>query len=86
MHTRNLKSCTCGTENPRWIDGTHRAEIEAERGTTLILNGIPAKLCANCGEAVMSMETALQLPGIVEPLRIRGLGTITRHWDDVTGR
>jgi YgiT-type zinc finger domain-containing protein len=41
---------------------TGKTTVTLERGsTTLVVKGVPARICDNCGEAYVSQETTRQL-------------------------
>jgi len=56
----------------RTYDGT--ATVTLERGTlTLVVKGVPARICENCGEEYVAEQTATQLLADAEQAALSGV-------------
>ena len=58
-----------------------KTTVTLERGgTTLVIKGVPARICDNCGEAYVDEEIARQLLGTVEEALKAGVQVDVREF------
>jgi len=53
--------------------------------TTLIVKGVPAEVCATCGEAYVDEATTARLLGIAEEVARSGVELDVREYEHPTG-
>ena len=67
--------CKHGTTKPG------RATITLERGrTTVVIKGVPAQVCVNCGEEYVGEETTARLLHMVEEAAREGVQVDIREY------
>lgn len=49
-------------------------------GTVVVVRGVPAQICANCGEAFISDDVAAELEMQVAEARASGTESLVRHY------
>jgi len=58
-----------------------RATITFEReGTTLVIKGVPAEVCANCGEEYVAEDVTSRLLGAAEEAAKKGVQVDVRQY------
>ena len=58
-----------------------RATVTLERGgTTVVIKGVPAEVCANCGEEYVGEETTARLLRMVEEAAREGVQVDIREY------
>lgn len=68
---------TCGQAEPR--EGSTTVTIERD-GTTLVLQGVPALVCPNCGEDYLSEETARRSSAAAAEVADKGIKVDVRQY------
>jgi YgiT-type zinc finger domain-containing protein len=72
-----MKCAICGLADTR--PGTTTVTLERE-GSTVVLKGVPALICPNCGEEYLSDTVSERLMGIAEEAVHRGLAVDVREY------
>jgi YgiT-type zinc finger domain-containing protein len=72
-----MKCTTCGQAEPQ--SGTTTVTVERE-GTMLVMRGVPALVCPNCGEDYVSEETARRISAAAAEVVQRGIKVEVRQY------
>jgi YgiT-type zinc finger domain-containing protein len=72
-----MKCTTCGQAKPQ--SGTTTVTVERE-GTMLVMRGVPALVCPNCGEDYVSEETARRISAAAAEVVQRGIKVEVRQY------
>ena len=72
-----MKCTTCGQAEPQ--SGTTTVTVERE-GTMLVMRGVPALVCPNCGEDYVSEETARRISATAAEVVQRGIKVEVRQY------
>ncbi len=63
-----------------------RTTVTLERGgATLVIKGVPARICDNCGETYVDEDTTSQLLGIAEEALRAGVQVDVRDFSGAVG-
>jgi YgiT-type zinc finger domain-containing protein len=68
---------TCGQAEP--LAGTTTVTVERD-GATLVMKGVPALVCPNCGEDYVSEETARRLSAAAAEAAGKGIKVEVRQY------
>lgn len=72
-----MKCTICGQAEPR--AGTRTVTVERD-GATLVMKGVPALICPNCGEDFVSEETARRISAAAVEVVERGVSVEVRQY------
>ncbi len=72
-----MKCTTCGQADPQ--AGTTTITIERD-GTTLVMKGVPALVCPNCGEDYVSEETTRRISATAAEVVGKGVKVEVRQY------
>jgi len=72
-----MKCTTCGQAEPQ--SGTTTVTVERE-GAMLVMRGVPALVCPNCGEDYVSEETARRISAAAAEVVQRGIKVEVRQY------
>ncbi len=72
-----MKCTTCRQAETR--EGTTTVTVERD-GATLVMQGVPALVCPNCGEDYVSEETALRISAAAAEVADKGIKVEVRQY------
>lgn len=72
-----MKCTMCGQAEPR--EGTTTVTVERD-GATLVMKGVPALVCPNCGEDYVSEETARHISAAAAEVVDKGIKVEVRQY------
>lgn len=72
-----MKCTTCGQAEPQ--SGTTTVTVERD-GATLVMKGVPALVCPNCGEDYVSEETARRISAAAVDVADKGIKVEVRQY------
>ena len=72
-----MKCTICGQAEPR--AGTTTVTVERD-GATLVMKGVPALVCPNCGEDYVNEETARRISAVAAEVVEKGVRVEVRQY------
>jgi YgiT-type zinc finger domain-containing protein len=71
-----MRCAACRTGEPKAVAATETYEVP---GTVVVVRGVPAEVCQQCGETYTDEATTRQLEKIVEKARRAGVVVIQEY-------